>query len=174
MTTAQWLYIILLCTYAALFIFFSRMFSWRNYAVKNFYNKRPSNLSESYIADLAHQEGKEIPFISIFVPARNEADVIEKTVDHLAHLRYFPDQYEVLVLTDEKEWQAAEQERNGIIESLTSFLAEETEWPSGEKNESVLIALLSRLALEEAQMAERKTGPYLSVREILSLSPFQR
>ncbi|MGE5674209.1 MAG: glycosyltransferase family 2 protein, partial [Mycobacterium leprae] len=138
------------------------------------YNKRPSNLSESYIADLAHQEGKEIPFISIFVPARNEDDVIEKTVDHLAHLRYFPDQYEVLVVTDEKEWQAAEQERNGIISSLTSFLTEETEWTGGEKNESVLIALLSRLALEEAQIAERKASPYLSVREILSLSPFQR
>jgi cellulose synthase/poly-beta-1,6-N-acetylglucosamine synthase-like glycosyltransferase len=173
-TTAQWIYISLLTLYAILFVVFSRMFYWRYYAYKNYYRKRPTGLSEAMITDLAYQQGKAVPFFSIFVPARNEADVIEKTVDHLSHLRYAPENYEVLVVTDEKEVQAADQERQEIIDALTPFLLSEAAWPGGDKHEAVLMALLSRLALEEAQLAERKAGPYLSVRELLSLSPFHR
>jgi cellulose synthase/poly-beta-1,6-N-acetylglucosamine synthase-like glycosyltransferase len=172
-TTAQWIYTGLLATYIMLFLVFSRMFYWRHYALKNFYSRRPS-LTETFIADMAHREGKEIPYFSVFVPARSEADVIEKTVDHLAHLHYSPDHYEILVVTDEKEVQAAEEERQQIIATLLPFLAGETNWVPNERHEAVLMALLSKLALEEAQLAESKTGPQLSVREILALSTHHR
>jgi cellulose synthase/poly-beta-1,6-N-acetylglucosamine synthase-like glycosyltransferase len=173
-STAQWIYIILLALYAGLFLFFLRMFMWKIYADKRYYGQRPRGLSETFIANLAHEKGQEVPRISIFVPARNEADVIEKTVDHLSHLNYSPEHYEILVVTDEKEVQAAEQERQQTVEKLTAFLEGRAAWSGGEPEESVLLAVLSRLALEEAQLAERKAGPQLSVREILSLSPFHR
>jgi len=173
-TTAQWIYVVLLTLYAALFLFFSRMFLWKRYADQNFYGRRPTNLSESMIENLAHEQGQEIPRFSIFVPARNEADVIEKTVDHLARLRYSPNHYEILVVTDEKEVQAAAQERQKVTEALVAFLSEEAAFSGGENAETVLIALLSRLALEEAQAAERKAGPHLSVRDILALTAHQR
>jgi cellulose synthase/poly-beta-1,6-N-acetylglucosamine synthase-like glycosyltransferase len=173
-TTAQWIYVVLLILYAALFLFFSRMFLWKRYADQNFYNRRPTNLSEEFIEELAHDNGQEIPRFSIFVPARNEADVIEKTVDHLVRLRYSPDHYEILVVTDEKEMQATTQERQKVTDSLIAFLAGETAWSGSDKEEAALIALLSRLALEEGQLAERKAGNQISVRDILALSPFHR
>lgn len=174
MTTAQWIYIVLLATYVALFLVFSRMFLWKFQAERNFYRQRPANLSKSMIEEMAHREGKEVPHFSIFVPARNEADVIEKTIEHLAHLNYSPDHYEVLVVTDEKEAQATAKARQQVVESLTAFLVDDAPWTGGEQQESVLMALLSRLALEEAQLAERKASPYLSMREILTLAPHYR
>lgn len=160
-----------MATYIVLFLLFSRMFYWRYYARKQYYNRRPLDLSESLVANLAHETGQEVPHISIFVPARNEADVIEKTVDHLSHLRYSPDHYEILVVTDEKEAQAAAAERAEIISRLAPFLAGEAGWSGGERDEAVLLALLSRLSLEEAELAERKAGPHLAVRDLLALSP---
>ena len=174
MTTAQWIYVALLVLYSVLFIFFSRMFYWKHYAQKHYYARRPTGLSPDFVAQLAHDQGQEIPRFSIFVPARNEADVIEKTLSHLTRLNYSPAHYEVLVVTDEKEAQAAEKERQEIAQALTAFLTGEGSWTGDEKHESVLLALLSRLALEEAQLAERKAGPHLSVREILSLSVHHR
>jgi cellulose synthase/poly-beta-1,6-N-acetylglucosamine synthase-like glycosyltransferase len=173
-TTAQWIYVILLVAYACLFLFFARMFLWKRYADKRYYLQRPTGLSETKLAEMAHEAGTEVPRFAIFVPARNEADVIEKTVDHLSHLRYSPDHYEILVVTDEKESQAATQERQQVAEALAAFLTGDAPWPGTDKAETALIALLSRLALEEAQLAERKAGPHLSVRELLALSPFHR
>lgn len=174
MTTAQWLYIALLSTYVALFVAFSRMFYWKHYAEKNYYERRPAHLSEDAIAELAHQNGKEIPYISVFVPARNEADVIEKTIEHLSHLRYSPEHYEILIVTDEKESQAAAEERNQISASLIQFLTSETPWSGDAKYEAVLTSLLSRLALDEAELAERTASPHFSVRHLLTLAPHDR
>ncbi len=171
MTTAQWLYTGLVAIYVVLFVLFSRMFYWRYYARKHYYNRRPVGLSEAMVANLAQEKGQEVPRISVFVPARNEADVIEKTVDHLAHLRYSPDHYEILIVTDEKEVQASDAERKQIVSNLTPFLLGESNWSGGERDEAVLLGVLSRLALEEAELAERKAGPHLSVRDLLALSP---
>jgi len=173
-TTAQWIYVILLVIYAGLFVIFSRVFYWKYYAYKYYYTRRPSGLSEDLIADLARRTNQDIPRFSIFVPARNEADVIERTIDHLAHLHYSPDHYEVLIVTDEKEAQAAAEERKHIRSALVTALTEGGPWPHGERHEAVLVALLSRLSLEEAELAGKKAGPYLSVREILNLPPHQR
>jgi len=48
---------------------------------------------------------KNIPFpkFTVVVPARNEAEVVEKTVIKLAELNYPKDRFEIVVITDEKE-----------------------------------------------------------------------
>jgi len=173
-TTAQWLYVALLSTYAALFLIFSRMFYWKHYAQKNYYERRPAHLTEDVIADLAHQEGKEVPYISVFVPARNEADVIEKTIEHLSRLHYSPKHYEILIVTDEKEAQAAAEERFKISANLLQFLSGEAPWSGDAQHEAVLTSLLSRLALDEAELAERKASPHFSIRHLLTLAPYDR
>lgn len=174
MSTAQWLYIALAAIYLVLFLVFCRIFYWKFYADTRYYKRRPVGLSQALITQLAQQRSQDIPRFSIFVPARNEADVIEKTIAHLSHLDYSPDHYEVLVVTDEKEAIAAREERATIVERLTPFLANEGAWEWGEQEHQVLIALLSRLALEEADLAEQKAGSYLSVHEMLSLSRHNR
>jgi cellulose synthase/poly-beta-1,6-N-acetylglucosamine synthase-like glycosyltransferase len=168
-TSAQWLYVAVLVIYAILFLVFLRMFVWKNYAQKNFYDKRPKDLSPERIAAMAAEKGVEIPRFSLFVPARNEADVIEKTIDHLARLRYSPDHYEILVVTDEKEAQAAAEERAQIVADLRAFLAGDSAWNGSARHEAVLFALLSHLALEEGKSAERTVGAHLSIQELLKL-----
>lgn len=153
MTTAQWLYVILLATYAILFLVFSRLFYWRHYAQKHYYDKRPTGLSEAMIAHMAYSAGREVPRFSIFIPARNEADVIEKTISHLSQLRYSPEHYELLAVTDEKELQAAAEERSQLQAALLPALSGAAPWKGGEKEEAVLTALLARLALEESPLA---------------------
>ena len=153
MTTAQWLYVILLAAYAILFLSFSRLFYWRHYAQKHYYDKKPLGLSEAMIAHMAYEKGHEVPRFSIFVPARNEADVIEKTIDHMTRLRYAPERYEILVVTDEKEVQAAIAERAQLCTSLLPVLAGKAPFLGGEAKDAVLRALLSRLAPEEAPSA---------------------
>lgn len=48
---------------------------------------------------------KNIPFpkFTVVVPARNEADVVERTVVKLTELNYPKDRFEIIVITDEKE-----------------------------------------------------------------------
>jgi cellulose synthase/poly-beta-1,6-N-acetylglucosamine synthase-like glycosyltransferase len=46
---------------------------------------------------------KTYPFFSILIPARNEADVIEKTLQNLLELNYSADRYEIIVIVDAKE-----------------------------------------------------------------------
>ncbi len=52
---------------------------------------------------LLEQKRKPYPKFSIIVPARNEADVVEKTVTKLTKLNYPEDRFEIIVITDEKE-----------------------------------------------------------------------
>lgn len=55
------------------------------------------------VQELASQKGKDIPFILILVPARDEADVIANTINRLAQLDYPMQHYAVVVITDERE-----------------------------------------------------------------------
>ena len=174
MSTAQWLYIALIVTYLVLFVIFLRIFYWKRFADNAYYKRRPTGLSPTLIESLATEQSREIPRFAIFVPARNEADVIEKTVDHLARLHYSPDHYEILVVTDEKETMAAREERAKIMANLTPFLHGEGPFAGGESEESVLLALLSQLALEEADLAEKTLGNQLSLQAVRSLSPSHR
>ncbi|MHB1127670.1 MAG: glycosyltransferase family 2 protein [Bacillota bacterium] len=97
--------ILYLCTvtlYLVLFVLFLRYFTWRWYAYKYFWNRKPQ-LSQQGLEQLASGKKQYIPFISILVPARDEADVIGNTIEHLISLDYPPDRYEVAIITDEKE-----------------------------------------------------------------------
>lgn len=150
MSTAQLLYVTLILIYTVLFLFFTRIFYLRYYANHNYYEKRPTGLSLQYLARLAASQGRDLPRFTIFIPARNEAAVIARTIDHMVRLHYSPDHYEILVVTDEKEAMAAQNTRAAITDHLTRLLTEETEWDGTEQEEETLLALLARLAVEEA------------------------
>jgi len=151
-STAQWLYVTLILVYTALFLFFTRILYLRHYANRNYYAKRPLGLSLQQLTQIAADQGRDLPRFSIFIPARNEAEVIARTIDHIAHLRYSPDHYEILVVTDEKEAMAAQRTRAAIADRLNHLLIEEAAWEDAEQEETALLALLARLALEEADL----------------------
>lgn len=108
--------------YVTFFFLFLRFYFWKRYSEKNFWGKRPS-LSVAGIRDLACKTGRELPFISILVPARNESDVIENTVRHLSKLKYPEDRYEIIVITDEKEKITAKASRKKILSAALSLLS---------------------------------------------------
>jgi len=54
------------------------------------------------------KESRLLPYFSIMVPARDEADVIANTIGHLASLNYPGDRYEIVVITDAKELRVKE------------------------------------------------------------------
>ncbi|MCG0275382.1 MAG: glycosyltransferase family 2 protein [Thermosediminibacteraceae bacterium] len=55
--------------------------------------------------NLAREKKKNLPMFSILVPAREEAEVIGATIEHLARLNYPPHLLEIIIITDEKELQ---------------------------------------------------------------------
>ncbi|MBY6277958.1 glycosyltransferase, partial [Symbiobacterium thermophilum] len=144
MSTAQWLYIAFALVYTGLFLFFTRILFLRHYANRHYYGKRPPRLSLQYLTRLAASKGRDLPYFSIFIPARNEADVIARTIDHMGRLHYSPDQYEILVVTDEKEAMAARKTRAAIADRLIRLLTDGGEWDGTEQEEATLLALLAR------------------------------
>lgn len=152
MSTAQWLYIAFTLVYTGLFLFFTRILYLRHYANRHYYGKRPPRLSLQHLARLAASRGRDLPYFSIFIPARNEADVIARTIDHMGRLHYSPDHYEILVVTDEKEAMAARKTRAAIADRLIRLLTDGGEWDGTEQEEATLLALLARLALDEADL----------------------
>ena len=58
--------------------------------------------------------GKQLPFFTIMIPARDEADVIAYTIDHLTSLNYPSNKYEIVVITDAKELRVKENYPNQI------------------------------------------------------------
>lgn len=101
MSLPQALYLAMMAVYVFLFALFLRLFVWKYYAETRFWKRRPRLSREILIQQ--YGEAEKLPFISIFVPARDEVDVIHRTIDHLAALDYPGERYEVIVVTDEKE-----------------------------------------------------------------------
>jgi len=56
------------------------------------------------------------------IPARNESAVIAKTLHHITHLDYPKELYEVVVVTDEKEQVASDQQRQITINNIVNYL----------------------------------------------------
>jgi len=52
---------------------------------------------------LVKEKKQKYPKFSIIVPARNEADVVQKTLNKLIQLNYPKNRFEIVVITDEKE-----------------------------------------------------------------------
>jgi len=96
METGEILYLLSVLFTALVAYLFLRYIYWGIVSRLHYWKGRKS-------ADLSSLAQIELPFFSVMVPARDEALVIANTIEHLAHLNYPKDHYEVLVITDEKE-----------------------------------------------------------------------
>jgi len=82
-------------------IFFIRMVYVLVKVKLHFRKIKKTDLEE--LESLAKEHGGKYPKFSIIVPARNEADVVEKTIIKLTELNYPKDRFEIVIITDEKE-----------------------------------------------------------------------
>ncbi len=121
MTVPQAIYLAAVTTYLILFLLFIRFFFWKAYADRNYWRRKPY-LDQRFIMSLAQKKGRKAPFISIMVPARNEADVIAKTIDHMLGLNYPSDRFELIVATDEKELQQREEKLGMWIDQACNYV----------------------------------------------------
>lgn len=181
MTTAQTLYAVTFSVYLIFFVLFARFFVWKWYSETRYWNRRPS-LTIPYLIELSAQLRKQVPFISILVPARNESLVIENTIKHMARLNYPVDRYEIVVITDEKEISSVERERRKIAQKIGSLLKSDrrtrgfcgNDETSYDKTRIALISCLSGLALKEYASRNIQRACSLGVNELLMLPAAQR
>lgn len=138
--------------YVVLFLLFLRFFFWKTYSEGNYWHRRPV-LSLDKIRQMAKQRSADLPFFSILVPARNESDVIEKTVRHMASLKYDPQRFEVIVVTDCKERQQNANNQVDYVLDTVQFLdyATSGEWRGAlrEHVQALTIGLLADLCLTQ-------------------------
>lgn len=154
----QYVYLGAVGCYFLFFTLFLRLFWWKRYADKHFWRHRPL-LTQDGLAERARTLGQALPRFSIMVPARSEADVIERTVEHMLGLEYPADLYELVVVTDEKEARAAQIRRAEAVGSAAHALRERTAPPGAESEAGALtLALLGELSLEAIEDVRRRLG----------------
>jgi len=158
LTSSQLIYLIAVGIYFLFFLLFARFFFWKKYADNHYWRRRP-NLTQESVARLAEEKGMRVPFISILVPARNEADVIEKTIDHMINLDYPGDSYEVVIVTDEKETIARDKKRPAVVDHAVEIISRPRSSPKavGREAERVILSVLAHFALADQR---RLPGPY--------------
>lgn len=98
------IYIFAVCLYVFFFFLFLRYFAWKNFATKNYWSKRRT-VTLFELKKLAKEKNRKLPMFSILVPAREEAEVIGQTIEHLSSLNYPSNLFEIIIITDEKELQ---------------------------------------------------------------------
>ncbi len=158
MTREQVYYLGVLGVQLVFFVLFLRLFVWKRYSEKTYWLKRPP-VTMQILNDLAREKAVELPFFSIFVPARNEADVVHRTIEHLARLDYPKDRYEILVATDEKEEIASAKQRDRTIDEARRVLkASLSGHDAGDQARMILLEICCRSALDEASHAQRRLG----------------
>lgn len=151
------------------FVLFLRLFVWKRYSEQTHWLKRPP-VSMEIVTGLAQKKGEELPFLSLFVPARNEADVIHRTVEHLARLDYPSDRYEIIVATDQKEEMDSEKQRILAISEANQVLKESLSGHGvGDSARMILLEVCCRSALEEARHAQRRLGSAWPPDELLDV-----
>lgn len=165
LTVPQMLYLAAVAAYLVMFLLFLRLFLWKRYAETHYWRRRPP-LSLAAVARRAAAAGQELPYFSILIPARNEADVIEHTIDHMARLEYPPDRYEVLVVTDEKEVRQADRLRPAVLAEAEAFLRAALDGGGavsagraaalGQEATGLVLGLLTRLAMEGGDEIRRR------------------
>ncbi|MEW6724135.1 MAG: glycosyltransferase [Bacillota bacterium] len=148
MTSAQIIYLIAVAIYLVFFLLFSRFFIWKHYADRVYWRPRP-RLSLPGLVRLAAERGATLPFISVMVPARNEADVIEKTIEHMAALEYPADRFEMVVVTDQKELLEREEQRKAVVGGALGFFVGGVIARGGREEliQSLVTAAVARLGL---------------------------
>lgn len=111
---------------ASLILFFRLFFVFLDYYKKwkkslRFY----SQLSLKDIIEISKKNKKKIPSFTIFIPAREEALVIRKTLYRMSEINYPLEKMEIVVITDEKErlnrknnQKITQEEVEGVIKEL--------------------------------------------------------
>jgi cellulose synthase/poly-beta-1,6-N-acetylglucosamine synthase-like glycosyltransferase len=160
-STPQYIYLAAVACYLLFFGLFMRLFWWKRYADTHYWKRRP-DLSVDGLVGRAQRAGLALPRFSILVPARSEADVIERTVEHMSSLHYPHDLYEVVVVTDEKEALAADRRRTEAVAAAALAIREGSAKLERLGPESaggaLVLALLGALALEEFDEVSRRLG----------------
>lgn len=118
---------VLLGVYLVFLVLFLRFFWWKRFAEQRYWRRRPQ-LDLATLERLAQRQGRDLPFLSLLVPARNEADVIANTLEHLACIAYPKDRYEIIVITDAKELRAYEQGEHPGPTTQHIVRAKQEEW----------------------------------------------
>jgi len=123
--------IVCLCAvavYAVFFVLFARFFWWKHLSWRDHFGPRPS-LTVSALRAMAAERGRELTRFTILVPARNEAAVIGKTLEHMSHLDYPASHYDVLVVTDAKEQAEAATSRRAAVDAVMAALGRRSDYP---------------------------------------------
>lgn len=158
MPKQQVYYLGVLGVHLIFFLLFLRLFVWKKYSEQKHWLRRPL-VSLDKVRALAQEKGAELPFFSIFIPARNEADVIHRTIEHLSGLDYPKDRYEIIVATDQKEEIASERIREQTVADARAVLRGAVSGHDvGDQSRMILLELCCRSALEEATHAQRRLG----------------
>ncbi len=178
MTTPQIIYLVAFSVYLVFFLLFARFFFWKAYSDRKYWNRRLT-LRVQDLRNTAKALGRELPFMSVMVPARNESLVIENTVKHLLRLNYPPESFEVVVITDEKEVVAANKDRASIAKGVVSILRGARRHESMPADQeacvrAVLLSLLSDLALREYLSKGFQKTYSVTVPELSSLPAAER
>lgn len=118
---------VLLGVYFLFLILFLRFFWWKRFAERRYWRHRP-RLDIGTVEKLAQDQGGALPFLALLIPARNEADVIANTLEHLARVTYPPDRYEIVVITDGKEARAYERGEHPGPTTQQIVMAKQKEW----------------------------------------------
>ncbi len=120
-TVPQTIYVAAVAVYGVFFLFFARFFWWKYLADRDFWSRKPK-LTISRVRSLAKEKNRDLPRFTILIPARSEADVIGKTIEHMSHLDYPSSHYEVMVATDEKETAEAHRTRPEAVSEVLRTL----------------------------------------------------
>jgi cellulose synthase/poly-beta-1,6-N-acetylglucosamine synthase-like glycosyltransferase len=149
MTSSQTIYLAAVGVYLILFLLFARFFIWKRYADRHYWNRRPP-LSLPAVQRLADTKGTRLPFFSVLVPARNEAEVISRTIEHMSALEYDPERFEIIVATDEKELLARDARRVTVVAAAAALLDGRAVPKSRlDDPEEVVLSLLARFAVTD-------------------------
>ncbi len=160
------LYLAAVGVYGLFFLLFLRLLLYKRLADAWHWRRRP-RLDLAELEARSRALGRELPFISLLIPARNEAPVIERTLEHLTRLEYPRDRLEVVVITDQRELDADARLRPRCVAAARRWLLDRLASPGTrarrppEDTEEVVLGLLVRLAAAECGRLGRPSGPVI-------------
>lgn len=134
MATAGFLYLVSFAFSIIVAYLFFRYIFW-GFKSRLIFWKTAGKPSIGQIEELSRATGIQPPCFSIIIPARDEADVIGQTIDHMAAINYPTDRFELLVITDGKELRTKQQvpdkvTTQDVVEAKIRELSERSDVPA--------------------------------------------